>query len=49
MEAKESRTILFSSSAKVYGNSKNIPFKEISILEPINPYGFTKVAVENIL
>ena len=43
------RTILFSSSATVYGKSDQIPFNESSSLNPINPYGENKLAVEKIL
>ena len=49
MDQNECRTILFSSSATVYGKSNKIPFKESATLDPINPYGETKVAVERIL
>ena len=49
MEKNNCRTILFSSSATVYGNSSEIPFKETLKTNPINPYGFTKVTIENIL
>ena len=49
MNENKCRTILFSSSATVYGNSDQIPFKESSELNPINPYGETKVVVEKIL
>ena len=43
------KTIVFSSSAVVYGSSSEIPFKEQSIIEPNNPYGDTKAAIEVIL
>lgn len=49
MNQFQCRTILFSSSATVYGNSNQIPLKESSKLKPNNPYGETKVAVEKIL
>ncbi len=49
MDNNNCRTILFSSSATVYGKLNKIPFKENAILNPINPYGETKVAVEKIL
>ncbi len=49
MNQNKCRTILFSSSATVYGDSKQIPFRESSTLNPINPYGETKLAVEKIL
>ena len=40
---------VFSSSATVYGNPKSIPIFEEDQKNPINPYGQTKLAVENIL
>ncbi len=49
MEENNCRTILFSSSASVYGDSQEIPFKESAQIKPYNPYGYTKSAVENIL
>ena len=49
MQANDCRTILFSSSATVYGDSKNIPFKESAPINPNNTYGHTKATVENIL
>lgn len=49
MNKNQCRTILFSSSATVYGKSSQIPFKEYSSLNPINPYGETKFTVERIL
>ncbi len=42
-------TLVFSSSATVYGNSDVIPIPETADLKPINPYGQTKVAIENML
>ena len=42
-------TIVFSSSATVYGHPESIPIKETAQINPINPYGKTKAAVENIL
>ncbi len=41
--------IVFSSSATVYGKQPISPIDENSSLNPINPYGETKVAVEKIL
>jgi UDP-glucose 4-epimerase len=41
--------IIFSSSATVYGESEAIQYHENSLLNPINVYGKTKLAVENIL
>ena len=41
--------IVFSSSATVYGEPKELPIKEDHPLNPTNPYGETKLAVENLL
>lgn len=41
--------IVFSSSATVYGEPQQLPIKEDHPLNPTNPYGETKLAVENLL
>ena len=41
--------IIFSSSAAVFGEPKNIPILEQDPKEPTNPYGETKLAMENML
>lgn len=41
--------ILFSSTAAVYGEPEVIPVSENSSLEPVNPYGNSKLAIEKIL
>jgi UDP-glucose 4-epimerase len=43
------RTIVFSSSATVYGIPDQVPIPETAPLRPINPYGQTKAAVEQLL
>ena len=43
------RTIVFSSSATIYSILNDKPLKEDTEIKPINPYGRTKVAIENIL
>jgi len=40
---------VFSSTAAVYGEPKEVPVKEDSIKEPINPYGSSKLMSETIL
>lgn len=40
---------LFSSTAAVYGEPETIPITEDSSLNPVNPYGNTKLAVERLL
>lgn len=42
-------TIMFSSSASVYGEPESIPIKETARIQPISPYGNTKATVERIL
>ncbi len=43
------RTIVFSSSATLYGYLKVGQISEKSKIQPVNPYGHTKAAVEQIL
>ncbi len=43
------KTFIFSSSAAIFGNSKNRLVNEESPKAPINPYGETKLVVEHIL
>ena len=41
------KKIVFSSSATVYGNPKTVPIKEDFPLHTTNPYGSTKLMIEN--
>jgi len=43
------KKIIYSSSAGIYGNPKNIPIEEDSEAIPTNPYGLTKLMFEQIL
>ncbi|MCX7816333.1 MAG: UDP-glucose 4-epimerase GalE [Syntrophales bacterium] len=43
------KKIVFSSSATVYGDPQKVPVSEDAPLNPINPYGRTKLIIENIL
>lgn len=43
------KSIVFSSSATVYGNPKTVPITEDFPLSTTNPYGSTKLMIENIL
>ncbi len=43
------KKIVFSSSATVYGNPKELPIKENFPLSTTNPYGSTKLMIEQIL
>jgi UDP-glucose 4-epimerase len=42
-------TIVFASSAAVYGHAKVLPIPEDHVLEPLSPYGATKVAGESLV
>lgn len=48
METAGVRKFVFSSTAAVYGSPKKVPIPEDSPTEPINPYGQTKLAVEQM-
>ena len=48
MEAAGAEKFVFSSTAAVYGVPKDVPIVEDSPTEPINPYGQTKLAVEEM-
>ena len=43
------RTLVFSSSATLYGYPEAVPIPESAPIQPINPYGHTKAAVERML
>jgi len=49
MEKVDVKTIVFSSSATVYGAPNYLPYDEIHPLNPINTYGRTKMQAEQIL
>ncbi len=49
MKKNKCYSIVFSSSATIYGNTKIVPITENHNISPINPYGKTKVAIENML
>ena len=49
MEENNCRVIVFSSSAVVYGNATKNLLREDSKIVPINPYGKSKLTVENLL
>lgn len=49
MDATDVRTLVFSSSATVYGDPKYLPLDEAHPTAPSNPYGQTKLHVEDIL
>lgn len=49
MTAANIKTIVFSSSATVYGDPHTVPIKEDFPLSTTNPYGASKLMIENIL
>lgn len=49
MQEHGCRTLVFSSSATVYGIPETVPIPEGAPLMPINPYGHSKLAVERML
>ncbi|WP_040196871.1 UDP-glucose 4-epimerase GalE [Candidatus Soleaferrea massiliensis] len=49
MEKYGCKKIVFSSSATVYGTPKSVPIREDFPLSTTNPYGSTKLMIENIL
>ena len=49
LEAADARTLVFSSSATVYGDANPNPVTEDSATAPANPYGRTKFFIEEIL
>ena len=48
MKEYECYSLVFSSSATIYGLSDYVPMAEDHKISPINPYGKTKVAIENM-
>ncbi len=49
MEEENCKRLVFSSSATVYGSPKALPIKEDFPLSTTNPYGTTKLMIEQIL
>lgn len=49
MKSHGVKTIVFSSSATVYGSPKTVPIREDFPLSTTNPYGETKLMIERIL
>jgi UDP-glucose 4-epimerase len=49
MQAHGCKTIVFSSSATVYGQPRQLPIREDAELSATNPYGATKLVSEGIL
>ncbi|MEB3199681.1 MAG: UDP-glucose 4-epimerase GalE [Synechococcaceae cyanobacterium] len=49
MQQHGCRTLVFSSSASIYGTQERVPIPESAPIQPINPYGRTKATVEQLL
>jgi UDP-glucose 4-epimerase len=49
MRAHGCRTLIFSSSATLYGYPATLPVRESAPVQPLHPYGHTKAAVEQLL
>ena len=49
MSKAECNNIVFSSSATVYGDPLYLPYDEKHPTNPVNPYGRTKLMIENII
>jgi UDP-glucose 4-epimerase len=49
MQRYDVRSLVFSSSATVYGKPRSVPVTEQARTQPTNPYGRTKLMIENML
>ena len=49
MQTKHIKNIVFSSSATVYGDPEKVPIKETANLSATNPYGRTKLMIEQMI
>ncbi|MEN8242193.1 MAG: UDP-glucose 4-epimerase GalE [Chloroflexota bacterium] len=49
MEKYQVNNIVFSSSATVYGEPESVPIREDFPVKPTNPYGWTKLMIEQML
>lgn len=49
MKAQGVKNVVFSSSATVYGDPQYLPIDESHLVAPTNPYGRTKLQIEQIL
>ena len=49
MSKAECNNVVFSSSATVYGEPQYLPYDEKHPTNPVNPYGRTKLIIENII
>ena len=49
MAKRDVKTLIFSSSASVYGDAADVPIRENAPIAPANPYGQSKAMIERIL
>ena len=49
MQKYNCKTMVFSSSATIYGSPDTIPIPEGASIKPLNPYGNTKATIEKLL
>ena len=49
MSKAECDNIVFSSSATVYGKPQYLPYDEEHATDPVNPYGWSKLIIENMI
>jgi UDP-glucose 4-epimerase len=49
MRATDVKRIVFSSTCATYGEPEVVPISETTPQQPVNPYGFTKLAIERAL
>lgn len=49
MKENNVKNLIFSSTAAVYGNPKQVPIVETSLKDPINPYGNSKLCSEFLI
>lgn len=49
MIGKPVKRLVYASSSSVYGDTPALPMKEDSYVQPVSPYGVTKLAAENLV
>ncbi|MFM1842102.1 MAG: hypothetical protein RLZZ490_838 [Cyanobacteriota bacterium] len=47
-QAPHLKRLIFASSSSVYGNAETLPTTELTPLQPVSPYGITKLAAEQL-
>jgi len=48
LKGRDISKVVYASSSSVYGDVAKIPFKETAYLQPLSPYGVTKLAAEHL-